>query len=149
MLPELALDRLKKACSIREYCQFDIEQKLQNWGVDFITSQNIISELISENFLNEERYAKSFTNDKVNLSYWGKHKIIQNLRAKRVSQYNINIAISSIDEARYAQVIEHVFIVKMKVLKQSYKRLTLNQKISTFMLSRGFSYDEFKDLLSK
>ena len=146
MLAQDALEKLKKACSYRELCQFDVQQKLQKWSIDYYTAQNIIADLISANFINEERYAKAYVADKVNLNAWGEKKIIYQLKKKHISPQNIEKAIAQIDQKKYKEAILKLIQQKNQVFNQLSAK-DRKQKVINFLMNRGFHYHSFKDLL--
>jgi len=141
-----ALERLQKRCSLRELCQQDVINKLKDWGFSYEDSLELIVLLISNNFINEERYAKAYANDKVNLSSWGKQKIIQKLKAKNISSFNIKTAIDQIDQELYYIRLEALIAHKKPLLK-GRAPYDIKQKLLRFLNSRGFVYSEYQALI--
>ena len=77
-----ALVKAMAECSRREFCSYDIHNKLRLWGIGNTDSEKIIGILIKENFINETRYATAFVKDKFRYNKWGKVKIASNLKLK-------------------------------------------------------------------
>lgn len=101
-----AIEKLKKFCAYQERSQFEVKQKLRQHGVSGEEADFVISELITENFLNEERYARAYSRGKFNIKRWGKKKIVSGLRQKGVSESCIRIGLTEIPEAKYQAVIK-------------------------------------------
>ncbi|WP_238319490.1 regulatory protein RecX [Bacteroides propionicifaciens] len=78
-----ALNSMAAYCAAAERCRSDIEKKLSKWELEIDEIESIISRLEKENFLNEERYARAYTNDKYKYAKWGKKKIAQGLYFKK------------------------------------------------------------------
>jgi len=74
VLFKIALEKAMAQCSRREYCSDDIRNKLSLWGVDNDDIGKILRILISDNFINEPRYATAFVRDKFKYNKWGKLK---------------------------------------------------------------------------
>jgi len=143
-----ALSKCMSLCSQREYCRSDIENKLDNWGVNKSDAQKIINTLISENFLNEERYAKAFVTDKFNYNKWGKIKISYHLKSRKVSENAIRLALNSIDNEEYKDALKDLIKSHRRSIraKNSYD---LKAKLLRFGQSRGFEAALLYDLLNE
>jgi regulatory protein len=131
-----ALDRLRQQCSQSEKCRKDIHEKLKNWDCSEFFDE-IIKALIDEGFLNEKRYAQSYTTDKLKLAKWGRIKIMFGLRNKGIDEGIIQEALTNLPESEYAAIIEKEIVKKNKALKESdkYKR---KQKLFAFCFQRGY-----------
>lgn len=105
LTPEMALQRLRKYCDYQERCHSEVRNKLielQVYGSDL---EEIMSTLIQEGHLNEERFAKAFVSGKFRIKRWGKNKITQELKSRNVSDYCIESGLSQIDEDDYYSAI--------------------------------------------
>jgi regulatory protein len=118
-------------------CISDIETKLESWGVTKPDVHKISDYLLKENFINEERYAQAFVKDKFSYNKWGKIKIASHLKAKRIPAATINLALNSIDNNQYAEVIEAILKSHKKTIKAK-NNYELKAKLLRFGLSRGF-----------
>ena len=141
-----ALTKAMQICSQRELCISDVETKLESWGVAKIDAQKISDTLLKENFINEERYAKAFVNDKFKYNKWGKIKIASHLKAKRISSATINLAIDSIDNDQYVSAIETLLKSHKKSVKAK-NNYELKAKLIRFGLSRGFESSLLYEIL--
>ena len=132
-----ALTKAMRICSQRELCFYDIETKLESWGVIKPDSHKILDILLKENFINEERYAKAFVKDKFNYNKWGKIKIVSHLKAKQIPAATIAAALDAIDNDEYIGAIEALLKSHKKTIKAK-NDYELKAKLIRFGLSRGF-----------
>ena len=133
-------------CSYQERSQQEVRDKLYEWGLHSKSVENIISELISNNFLNEERFAKAYTLGKFRQKGWGKLKIKQGLKFKKVPDVLIKKALQGIADDDYLKTLQKVLNKKSALVieKNPYKR---NYKLQQYALSRGFEGDLIADAL--
>jgi len=94
----IALEKAATYCAYQERCHQEVERKLVAWNIDPEIHDEILSDLIQQNFLNEERYAKAYVSGKVNIKKWGRYKIKLELKSRQVSEYSINKAFKAIEE---------------------------------------------------
>lgn len=135
--PEEALHRTAALCSTGEQCIFDIREKLLRWGIASDDIKQIIEKLIQGKFIDEDRYCKSFVNDKLRFNKWGKIKIIYALRQKGISSQNIDNAINCIDEEKYLETLQEIILSKRKSIKNDTPE-NVKAKLFRFAASRGF-----------
>ncbi len=113
LTPSMAIDRMRKFCGYQERAHSDVRAKLiklQVYGDDL---EDIISQLVDEDYLNEERYARSYVRGKFRINKWGKFKIRMYLQQKRVSEYCINKGMEEIDDEEYINVIDDLLVRKL------------------------------------
>jgi regulatory protein len=134
---EEAKRKLEKYCIYQERCHKEIEQKLSEIDMIQEAKDLIIIHLIEHDFVNEERYAKSFARGKFRIKKWGKQRIIKELKFKGISEYNIKSALKEINEEEYFKTLMSLAKKKFDSVseKNSYKK---SQKITNFLLYRGF-----------
>jgi regulatory protein len=138
--PIAALDKIKNWCAYQERSQNDARQKLYEYGMDAEHVNAIIAELITENYLNEERFAMAFTSGKFRIKHWGRGKIKMALRQHKVSDYCISKALKSIDENEYEKVLEKVLEKKIRLTKTGDKRKKF-YAVLNYAVSKGFESD--------
>jgi regulatory protein len=131
------LEKIKLWCAYQERSHYETRLKLQKTGLNEITIAEVLAELISENFLNEERFAKAFAGGRFRIKHWGRIKIKNDLKKHRVSEPNIQLALQNINENEYQQTLKNLI---QKKIKLSGNRSTHNLKASVYryMLSKGF-----------
>jgi regulatory protein len=135
--PEQALQKIKQFCAYQERCHFETKEKLFTMGLFKTDVERILSTLIEENYLNEERYAQAFAGGHFRQKKWGRVKIEAALKQKRVSTYNIRKGLKEIDEKAYLQCLQQLTTTKWTLLKgQQY--LNRMAKTTSFLLQRGF-----------
>ncbi|KRT13130.1 RecX family transcriptional regulator [Pedobacter ginsenosidimutans] len=135
-----ALVKAEHFCAYQERSQKEVRYKLVEWGMRGDELEEIISELILNNFLNEERFAKSYASGKFNIKHWGRAKIKQGLKLKGVPDKILQKAIYSIDDDDYLQTIEKLAIKKVQSLSENdpFKR---KNKLMSYLQAKGFETD--------
>lgn len=146
--PKQALLKAASYCAYQERAQQEVRDKLYEWGLHQEDVEEIISQLISDNFLNEERFAIAYTLGKFRIKSWGKIKIKQSLKLKRVSDPLIKIAFSKIDLDEYEDKLHDLLDKKQLSLKDKDVYI-LKNKLFQYALSRGFESDLISSLLKE
>ena len=133
-------------CAYQERSQQEVRDKLYEWGLHSLAVENIISKLIGDNFLNEERFAKAYATGKFKQKGWGKQKIKQGLKLKRVPDVLIKKALLVIDADEYLLMLRKILSKKAALVteKDAYKR---RYKLQQYALSRGYENDLISDVL--
>ena len=145
--PHLALIKMQSWCAYQERCQQDTRNKLYELGLWPEAVENIIVKLIEDNFLNEERFAIQFAKGKFNIKKWGRIKIIQELKQKRVSDYCLKKALQQIDEEEYIAALKKVIAIKKRLITEK-NPVKLKFKLATFAISKGYERDLVFDVLN-
>ncbi|WP_371824270.1 regulatory protein RecX [Lutibacter sp. A64] len=128
---------LENYCAYQERCHKEVEQKLYDLNMISEAKDHIILHLLQHNYLNEERYAKSFVRGKFSIKKWGRIKIINQLKFKGISDYNIKSGLKEIDENLYLTTLQSIAEKKLPLIKEtnSYKK---SSKLASFLISKGF-----------
>ncbi len=134
---EMALIKARKYCDKAERAHADVRRKLVNWGVGFKDREHIIGVLISEDLLNESRYASAFVNDKFRFNKWGIARIKSALKSKGVSDRNIADALKRIDPRAYKLELKELATKKLASIKGDSKRVK-SQKTAQYLIRRGY-----------
>lgn len=131
--------KLKAAhyCAYQERSQKEVRNKLYEYGLYRDEVEEIISDLVTEGFVNEERFAVSYVGGKFRIKKWGRVKILQGLKQHDISPYCIKKGLEEIDEGEYLSLIESLIQKKLESLNTSdmYKA---RQKTASFLVQRGF-----------
>lgn len=137
---------LENYCAYQERCHKEVEQKLYDLKMIPEAKEHIILHLMQHNFLNEERYAKSFVRGKFSIKKWGRIKIINELKFKNISTYNIKTALKEINEEEYLNNLSSVAEKKLKLIKEpnAFKK---RNKLATFLISKGYESNLVFDLV--
>ncbi|MDH5827490.1 regulatory protein RecX [Sphingobacterium faecium] len=146
--PKQALLKAESYCAYQERAQQEVRDKLYDWGLHQEDVEQIISQLITENFLNEERFAIAYTLGKLRMKSWGRIKIKQSLKFKKVSDPLIRLAFSKIDLDEYESKLSDMIDKKQLSLKDKDPYI-LKNKLFQYALSRGFESDIISSLLKE
>ena len=136
-------DALRKAasfCAYQERTQQEVRDRLNEWDIYGDDAEEVIAELISQNYLNEERFAKAFAGGKFRVKGWGKRKIQQHLKQRGITGYNLNQAMNEIAPDDYRTTLTALLDKKRQSLRDD-NPLVIKQKLVRFALSRGYETD--------
>jgi regulatory protein len=136
--PEKALQKLKHYCGYQERSHAEARQKLYALGLFKKEVEDLISRLIEEEYLNEERFARLFASGKSRIRGWGKQKIRHELRQKGVSAYCITQALNALDETEYIAGFERLARKKWAALREEKNIFARKNKWQQFLLQRGY-----------
>lgn len=143
-----ALTKAANFCAYQERTHKDVRQRLAELDVIGDESEAIITWLIENNYLNEERFARIFAGSKFRQKKWGRNKIRQELKMRGVSDYCLKAGMSEIDGDDYMVTLQEIIEKKSRDIKDSNK-LIIKQKLVKFALSRGFEHDLVFDVVGK
>lgn len=131
--------KLKAAdyCAYQERSQQEVRDKLYSYGLYTDAVEEIISDLITEGFINEERFAKSYCRGKFRLKKWGRNKILQGLKQHRVSDYCVRQGLAEIDEGEYLKCLADLAEKKKAQLK-SEDPFIANRKTASYLIQKGY-----------
>jgi len=144
---EEAKKALEYYCVYQERCHQEIEGKLSKMILIPEIKEKIITHLISENFLNETRFSKSYARGKFRIKKWGKQRIIRELKARKITSYNINIALDEIDDDEYLETLETLLQKKLHTTNEenAFKK---KHKIANTLTRQGYETDLIFELLA-
>ena len=134
---EQALQKLKHYCAYQERSHSEVKEKLYALGVWKKDHDEIISTLIEENYLNEERFAIAFAGGRFRIKQWGRVKIKYELKHRQVSEYCIKKAMKQIGEDEYLSVLQKLAKEKYASLK-SEQWIIRKKKTSDYLIGKGF-----------
>ncbi|SDH05170.1 regulatory protein RecX [Psychroflexus sediminis] len=145
-----ALLKMMNYCVYQDRCHQEVEKKLYELEMYEDAQAYIITRLIEEDFLNEERFARSYARGKFRIKKYGRLRITRELKAKAISAYNLKAALSEIDEEDYLSTLKDLSEQKLSTLKEpnAYKK---RQKLYQHLAYKGYEteliYDVINDLL--
>ena len=131
-------------CAYQERCDQEVRKKLKSWNMDNEHIDIIISDLISNNFMNEERFAEAFVSGKFRIKKWGRIKIKRELKFRKISNYSINKALSQIDEEEYLNTLK--ILIEKKEIKGKSK-WDKQAKLKRYLANKGFENDLINEFL--
>lgn len=147
---EQALQKLRHYCSYQERCHAEVKEKLYSFGLSKQVVEECISQLIEESYLNEERFAIQFAGGKFRIKQWGRQKIKQALKLKRVSEYCIRKGLQEIDEEQYIKTLNKLAAQKWRSVKgPGITKYVKSQKTTTALLQKGYEPDLIRRILQQ
>lgn len=133
---EEALLAMAGLCARSEQCEFDIVRKLRLKKLPMSSISEIIDYLKENRYIDADRYASGFANDKVRFSAWGRLKIRAALIAKKIPSHSIQTALDNIDESDYADALRRA--VNAKIRSVDLNVYEDRMKMYRYLMSRGF-----------
>ncbi len=136
--PEQSFSKIKQYCAYQERCHSEVKTKLYSFGLNKNEVEEIVYLLITENYLNEERFAIMYAGGKFRMKQWGKNKIKQSLKFKQISDYCIRKALKEINETDYRKTFFKLADQKIKSLKGEKNIFTRKRKLQDFLIRKGY-----------
>ena len=141
--------KLEYYCSYQDRCHKEVEQKLNSFTLITELKEKVIVHLIENNFINEERFAKSFVRGKHNYKGWGKNRIVNELKLRNISSRIIETALKEIPEATYLENFHALAEKNWEIIKEP-KGQKRNKKFVDFLLRKGYEtsliYEKLNEL---
>lgn len=137
---QIAKEKIQAYCAYQERCHQDVIKKLKFWGLIPDAVDMLLGELMQHNFLNEERFSRSFARGKFRIKKWGRIKIRMELKKKGVYSKCIDIALQEIDANDYYSTLKEL-LLKKSVLEKETHLFKRKAKLTRYLVSRGFEYD--------
>lgn len=136
---EVALSRLESLCSRSEQCEFDLERKLYNWGISAGVRKEIIEKLRENRYVDNSRFARSYSNDKARFAHWGPQKIRIELIKRKIPATLISEALRQVDSRVWREGLLKNAASKAKSLKLlGEDSRSEREKLYRYLISRGF-----------
>lgn len=141
---EEAFEKLTTFCAYQDRCPWEIRRKLYDKGIKDEPAEKLIAELVAEEFVNEERYARSFARGKFRLKKWGKTRIRMELKMREISEDLIRKGLSEIDPDEYYDTLLAQTGKKWERTLESdtYKK---KFKVTQYLMNKGFEMDLVKE----
>ena len=144
---EQALQKLRFYCRYQQRCQSEIKQKLFELGVNEKDHDELISGLIKENCLNDERFAVAFVSGRFKMKQWGRKKIQKGLKEKRVSDEIAEKALGQINQKEYIAILNKLAKEKYALLKHE-QYLIRKKKTMDYLMQKGYEVDLIRDTVN-
>lgn len=139
--------KMEAWCAYQERCQFEVDQKLIAWKFSGEQRDQIVADLISNRFIDEERFASAFVSGKFRIKRWGKNKIKQHLKQKRISDYSIRKALLEIDLDEYWATLQKLAERKMTEKKPNESIWQTKARTQRYLSAKGYEFDLIADAL--
>ena len=142
--------KLKAAnyCAYQERSQKEVRNKLYDLGLYTDEVEDVLTDLIMEGFVNEERFAKAFAGGKFRIKKWGRNRITRELQAHKISAYCIKSGLAEIDEDDYIDTLKETIQKKGDSLNEPnlFKK---KEKVSRHLIYKGFEPELVWDYVSE
>jgi regulatory protein len=142
-----AKGKLETYCAYQERCAWEVRRKLFEKGIQGESVEKLIEELSNEGFLDEERFSKSFARGKFRLKKWGKTRITQELKLRKINPKTIQIGLSEIDPEEYYDTL-------LSLTEKTWEKTTEKDpfkkrfKVIHYLISRGYEQDLVQEAIS-
>lgn len=137
---------LAALCAQAEHCQWEMTEKMRRWELSDEAQARVMERLTRERYVDDERYARAFVNDKVRYNKWGRRKVEQALWAKHIDEDIRQRVLDEVTDEEYLRVLRPLLQQKRRTTKAP-DEYTLNRKLVQFALSRGFTFDIIRQCL--
>jgi regulatory protein len=146
MTEEQVLQRLMALCARGEHSSGEMLEKMRRWDVDDEAQARIMQRLIKERYVDDERFARAFVNDKIKYNQWGSRRIEQALWQKGIDKETRQAVLAEIDDEQYLEVLRPLLKAKARSVKANseYER---QMKLARFAMGRGFTFDLIQQCL--
>lgn len=137
---KLIKQKIQHYCAIQDRCQSQVTKKLKAYGASSLQMDTLISELKDDDFLNEERFARTFCSGKFKINKWGKQKIAFELSKLQVSKKHIQIGMQEVNHSDYLDKIKVLSKKKFHLLREPNQYIR-KQKVVNYLTSKGYESD--------
>lgn len=140
MTAQQVYQKLAALCARSEHCQHEMTEKMRQWGIGEEEQAQVMERLTKEKYVDDERFAKAFVNDKIHYNKWGRRKVEQALWQKRIDDDIAQSVLDAVDDEEYIAILEPMLKQKSKSIRaeSDYER---RMKLTKWALGRGFTTD--------
>jgi len=131
---------MERYCAYQDRCHSEVEGKLGEMGLIPEAREMILLHLLEQDYLNEERFSRSFARGRFRIKKWGRVRIERELKLRGISGYNIRQGLSEIDEEEYGSVLMELAHGKYHSTLEDHP-LKRRKKVADFLLRKGFESD--------
>lgn len=135
--PDEAKKKIIRYCAYQERSHKEVREKLFGFGLYSSEVNELLSFLITEGFLNEERFAKAFAGGKFRMKKWGRIKIVHALENHDLTVNCIKIGLKEIDEQEYVNSL-HEIVRKKARLVDHPNDFIRRDKVARFAIQKGY-----------
>jgi regulatory protein len=134
-------------CAYQERTQQEVREKLLSWGADVEEAEEVIAYLITQNYLNEARFARQYAGGKFRVKNWGRRKIRYALKSKGLSERCIEEALAEIGEEEYREAIEELVKRELNKATKVSNPLLKKKKVVDFLVQKGYEADLVREMV--
>lgn len=139
--------RLAALCAKAEHCTGEMREKMWRWGIAEDAQQRIVDFLVTNKYVDDERFCRMFVRDKITYNRWGRRKVEQALMAKRISSDVYKLVLDEVEPEDFTAVLRPLLDSKRRTLKAATD-YELNMKLIKFALGRGFDMETIRKCLT-
>lgn len=132
-----ALEKMRHYCAYQERCHKEVKDKLYTMRMIPEVIEQVMGTLVNEGYVNESRFSQQFARGKFSIKHWGKLRITRELKLRKVSTYDIKLALKEIDEASYLRKINEISEKKWEQLSRHTPQIR-KQKLFQYLAYRGW-----------
>lgn len=147
MTEQEAYLRLAALCAQAEHCEYEMQEKMRRWEIADDAQARVMQRLITERYVDDERFARAFANDKVKYNKWGRRKVEQAMWLKHIAEDIRQRVLDSINDEEYIAILRPLLQQKRRSVK-ARNDYELRQKLIKFAIGRGFTMDIIKQCIS-
>ncbi len=144
---EKSFQKAKYYCAYQERSHAEVKKKLYGFGLYKNEVELLTSQLIEENYLNEERFAMAFAGGKFRIKHWGKTRIKYELKQRKVSDYSIKKSLAAIPDDEYEKKLQKLAEEKLEILKSEKNIFTKKSKLQNYLVAKGYEYNLVFEIL--
>lgn len=148
---EEAKRRMERYCAYQERCHKEVHQKLYEMRMTPLAIDEIIGHLLRHNFLNETRFSQAFARGKFRTKKWGRNRIVNELRLREISKFNIQIALKEIPDSEYYKTFEALVEKRLQQLTSETNLQKKRKKLADYLFYRGWEselvYGKVREIL--
>ena len=141
-----AYQKLSALCALSEQCCYDVMKKMKRWELTDEMAEKIVARLIKEKFIDEERYARAFVRDKFRYNHWGKVRIEQELKIRKIAAKHIEAGLEELKEEDNLDTLCKI-IEKKRPSVKGKNEYEIKGKLIRFALGRGFEMDDIMKIV--
>ena len=146
---EEAKRKIERYCVYQERCHYEIEKKLKEMRMIPEAIDEIFGHLIQHNFLNETRFAQAYARVKFRIKKWGKSRITRELKMRRISAYNIKLALKEIDAKDYYTTFDALAEKRLLQVDKETSITKKRKKVADYLLYRGWESAMIYEFINK
>ncbi|MBK9758497.1 MAG: RecX family transcriptional regulator [Flavobacteriales bacterium] len=146
MTAQEVLPKARRYCALQERCHQEVRDKLYSWGSHQEEVEQVIGQLIGEGYLNEQRFAEHYAVSKFRQKGWGRVKIRESLKFKKVSAPCIKNGLAAIDDGEYSAYLANA-VKKLRTKTKGRNEWEGEQRVKRYLMGRGFESEAIDDAL--
>ncbi|QCX52583.1 regulatory protein RecX [Elizabethkingia sp. JS20170427COW] len=139
--------KLANYCVYQDRCHHEVEKKMKEFLLIPEAKEEILLYLIQENFLDEERFTRSYIRGKFYIKHWGRIKIKAHLKQKDIQEKLISSCMDEIDPKDYEQQLLK-FLEKLLPEVEDLLDYSKKNKAIRHLISKGYEYDEILNAIA-